>query len=222
LQDIDGHLRGGIPNRDIDDLGSYWKIFPTVRATFFKRADRPGYTQLKVAAGDIKSAIFGHAEFTAFNKTVTDLFAKWKQTDAPHLKSIAVGGHPKALIERLSEDLLEIFRDAPLLDPYDLYQHLMDYWAETMQDDGYMIVSDGWREATKPRLLIEEKDKKSKDKPDFTVGRVSPGGKVKSVHEAKAEFKIGFEDGSSTTFCLDNPGSSVAVRDKNNAVEYLG
>ena len=58
-----------------------------------------------------------------------------------------------------------------------------------------------------------------------TVGapaRVSPGGKVKSVHEAKAEFKIGFEDGSSTTFCLDNPGSSVAVRDKNNAVKYLG
>jgi hypothetical protein len=46
--------------------------------------------------------------------------------------------------------------------------------------------------------------------------------KVKSVHEAKAEFKIEFEDGSSATFCLADPGSSVAVRDKNNAVEYLG
>jgi hypothetical protein len=49
-----------------------------------------------------------------------------------------------------------------------------------------------------------------------------PGGKVKSVHEAKAEFKIEFEDGSSATLCLADPGSSVAVRDKNNAVEYLG
>ena len=45
---------------------------------------------------------------------------------------------------------------------------------------------------------------------------------MKSVHEAKAEFKIEFEDGSSATFCLVDPGSSVAVRDKNNAVEYLG
>jgi hypothetical protein len=45
---------------------------------------------------------------------------------------------------------------------------------------------------------------------------------VKSVHEAKADFKIEFEDGSSATFCLADPGSSVAVRDKNNAVEYLG
>ena len=50
----------------------------------------------------------------------------------------------------------------------------------------------------------------------------SPGSKVKSVHETKADFKIEFEDGSSATFCLANLGSSVAVRDKNNAVEYLG
>jgi hypothetical protein len=51
---------------------------------------------------------------------------------------------------------------------------------------------------------------------------IPPGGKVKSVHETKAEFKIEFEDGPSATLCLADPGSSVAVRDKNNAVEYLG
>jgi hypothetical protein len=57
-----------------------------------------------------------------------------------------------------------------------------------------------------------------------TAGPASalPGGKVKSVHETKAELKIDFEDGSSATLCLADPGSSVAVRDKNNAVEYLG
>ena len=51
---------------------------------------------------------------------------------------------------------------------------------------------------------------------------VPPGGKVKSVHESRAEFKIEFEDGSSATLCLADPGSSIAVRDKNNVVEYLG
>ena len=172
LQDIDAHLRGGIPNRDIDDLRSYWQVFPAVRATLFKNADRPGYMQLKVPVGEIKAAIFGHAEFTTYNQSVSALFAKWKKGNIPDLKGIAIGGHPKALIERLSEDLLETFRDAPLLDPYDLYQHLMDYWAETMQDDVYMIVSDGWREASKPQLLIEQKDKKSKEKADFAVGKL--------------------------------------------------
>jgi hypothetical protein len=51
---------------------------------------------------------------------------------------------------------------------------------------------------------------------------LSPGSKVKAVREDKADFKIEFEGGSSATFCLADPGSSVAVRDKNNAVEYLG
>ena len=51
---------------------------------------------------------------------------------------------------------------------------------------------------------------------------IPPGSKVTSVHEAKAEFRIDFEDGSSATLRLADPGSSVAVRDRNNAVEYLG
>jgi type I restriction enzyme M protein len=145
IQDIDGHLRGGIPNRDIDDLDRYWQVFPGVRSTLFKRGDRPGYSQIKVAIGDIKSTISGHSEFTAFNQTVTGLFGKWKKANTARLKGIAPGWKPKALIETLSEDLLETFRKARLLDPYDVYQHLMDYWAETMQDDVYMLVSDGWK-----------------------------------------------------------------------------
>jgi len=172
IQNIEGHLRGGIPERDIDALERYWQVIPSVRATLFKKADRSGYSQLKVAVADIKAAIFGHAEFTAFNETVTKLFAKWNAANSPRLKGIAKGGKPKALIETLSEDLLDTFEKARLLDPYDVYQHLMDFWAETMQDDVYMIVSDGWREAAKPRLIIEDKDKKSKEKPDFTIGKM--------------------------------------------------
>ena len=172
LQDIDGHLRGGIPNRDIDALEDYWHVFPTVRATLFKKADRSGYSQLRVAAADIKAAIFGHAEFTAFNESATKLFAKWKTTNTPRLKGIDTSTKPKSFIETLAEDLLGTFEKAKLLDPYDIYQHLMDYWAETMHDDLYMIVSDSWREAAKPRLIVEEKGSKTKERPDFTIGKL--------------------------------------------------
>jgi type I restriction enzyme M protein len=172
LQDIDAHLRGGIPNRDIDALEHYWQVIPAVRATLCKKANRPDYCQLKVAVADIKPAIFGHAEFTAFNQSVTKLFEKWRKAGTPLLKGIAVGYKPTELIELLSEDLLATCQKARLLDPYDVYQHLMDYWAETMQDDVYMIVSDGWREAAKPRRIIEDKGKKTREKPDFTVAKL--------------------------------------------------
>ena len=176
LQDIDAHLHGGIPNRDLDAFERYWQVIPGVRATLFKKAGRAGYSQLRVAVTDIKAAIFSHAEFTTYNESATKLFAKWRTANTPRLKALAQGGKPKALIETLSEDLLDTFEKARLLDPYDVYQHLMDYWAETMQDDVYMVVNDGWRDAAKPRLIIEEKDKKKenkkKEKPDFTFGRL--------------------------------------------------
>ena len=53
----------------------------------------------------------------------------------------------------------------------DIYQRLMDYWDETMQDDVYLIAADGWREAAKPRGIIEDKDKKIKETPDLTIKR---------------------------------------------------
>jgi type I restriction enzyme M protein len=171
LQDIDAHLRGGIPNRDIDDLADYWQVFPGVRAALLESAKWPGYSRLKVSAGEIKATIFGHPEFTAFNESVTALFAKWKKANVPRLNELAVGSHPKALIEPLSECLLEVFGKTRLVDPYDVYQHLMTYWAETMQDDVYMIVGDGWQEAAKLRLIVSEKEQKNKDKADFTIGK---------------------------------------------------
>ncbi len=71
VQDIAAHLKGGIPNADIDGLAAYWQVFPSVRRELFAAADRPGYSQPKVEASQIKAAIFAHPEFTAFNQTVT-------------------------------------------------------------------------------------------------------------------------------------------------------
>jgi len=149
LQDIEAHLRGGIPNRDLDGLGPYWQVLPAVRNELFAPLDpaagRPGYSQLKVQLPQINGAIFGHAEFTAFNTQVTALFEGWKSTHRPLLAGIQLGDRPKALIETLSERLLEAFQTAPLIDAYDMYQHLMDYWAETMQDDAWLIALEGWK-----------------------------------------------------------------------------
>jgi len=145
LQDIDAHLRGGIPIRDIDALDRYWQVFPGVRAALFAPAERPGYAGLQAPIGDVKAVIFGHAEFTAFNASVTALFGRWAQANTPRLKGITRGDKPKLLIDALAESLLATFRQTALLDAYDVYQHLMDYWAETMQDDVYQVVQEGWK-----------------------------------------------------------------------------
>jgi type I restriction enzyme M protein len=175
LQDIDAHLRGGIPSRDIDDLEKYWDVFPEVRKALFKKGDRAGYSQLKVPVAEVKATIFSHSEFTTFNESVTALFAKWRKASASKLKAIAVADKPKALIETLSESLLEIFQNARLVDPYDVYQHLMNYWSETIQDDAYIIAADGWVSGARAREIVQKKDQNGKmtwpEAHDFKIGK---------------------------------------------------
>ena len=166
LQDIEGHLKGGIPVRDVDGLAAYWQVLPGLRAALFsplplagegpgERAAgvaeqsagyiaRPNYCYPRVAATAVKTTIFGHPDFAAFNERITALFAGWRQANHARLTGIQRGDRPKALIHELSENLLAAFRAAPLLDAYDVYQHLMDYWTDAMQDDVYLIASEGW------------------------------------------------------------------------------
>jgi type I restriction enzyme M protein len=162
IQDIDGHLRGGIPERDLDALADYWQVLPAVRAALFKPAGRRGYARLKLPLAEVKRAILGHAEFTAFIQTVTKLFAGWREAATKQLIAFDKDGHPKALIEAIAESLLDTFKGAKLLDAYDIYQHLMDYWAEIMQDDCYLIAADGWVKGAQPREIVQVKNKDNK------------------------------------------------------------
>jgi type I restriction enzyme M protein len=178
LQDIDGHLCGGIPERDIDDpvrLQPYWKIMPGVRAALFRHADRPGYCHLQLPIAEVKPTIFEHAEFTAFHDSATKLFVQWRKASTPLLKGFAKDGYPKPLIETIAEDLLVGFKNAPLLDAYDLYQHLLDYWADTMQDDCYLIAAEGWKTGAQPREIRQVKNKENKliwpEPQDFKKGK---------------------------------------------------
>lgn len=162
IQDIDAHLRGGIPARDVDALSDYWKVIPGVRHALFESAGRAGYVQLKLPIAEVKTHIFAHPEFTAFNQAATQTFADWKHASTAQLKGFAQDGHPKQLIETLSEDLLARFKPTPLVNAYDVYQHLMDYWAETMQDDCYLIAAIGWHAGAQPREILQIKNKDGK------------------------------------------------------------
>lgn len=171
LHDLEAHLRGGIPNRDIDDLSEYWDVFPALRQVLFRPGDRDGYSEACVEAQQVKPTILAHEEFAAYQQRVSAIFDEWRAAHTERLHGLKVNDLPRLLIHELSEDLLIRFADLPLLSRYDVYQRLMDYWAEVMQDDVYLIAADGWLEAAKPRGVIDDKEKKIKETPDLVVKR---------------------------------------------------
>ena len=169
VHDLDAHLNGGIPDRDINDLDAYWRVFPTLRETLFGPNGRDGYSEAKVEAAQVRAAILGHDEFARFQQQSNDLFDAWCKEHEPLLKGITNDSVPRTLIDILSVDLLDRFEDLPLVEPHDVYQRLMDYWGKVMQDDVYLISADGWKKAAAPRGIIEDKDRKITEVPDLTI-----------------------------------------------------
>ena len=155
IQSIEGHLQGGIPEFDIDALNPYWKVIPSVRKLLFESAGRPDFVKLKILIEEVKTKILTHPEFESFNKLAVKVFNNWNKFCLPKLEDFKRGSYTKQLILSLSEDLLNRFKSIPLVKTYDLYQHLMDYWAETMQDDCYLISNTGWLESVKPREVVK-------------------------------------------------------------------
>lgn len=162
IQDIAGHLQGGIPVADVEALSRYWGVCPLLQQTLFTD-NRPGYVDLAVHKAQIKTAIYGHPEFSAFIQQMNRHFGDWRERVAVELRELAAGCHPKRIIADLSEALLVHYAGQPLINPYAVYQHLMDYWSEVMQDDVYQIAAEGWK-AEPYRVLVTDKNGKEKDK----------------------------------------------------------
>ena len=162
IQDIGGHLQGGIPVSDIDSLSQYWELCPNLKSDLFKD-NRPGYLDLKVDKLELRNSIYDHSEFSSFIESMNSHFGKWRQKHLEVLKSYDQGCFPKEIIKDLAEDLLAHYQGIALVDAYGIYQHLMDYWAETMQDDFYIIALDGWKAETS-RVIDIDKKGKEKDK----------------------------------------------------------
>jgi type I restriction enzyme M protein len=145
IQDIEAHLLGDIPNADIEALNEYWVVYKTLKAKLFSASIRKQYSQLKISKDNIKQTIFNHPEFVSFSKEMDDLFTDWKTRNTKLLKALTIGIKPKQTIFRISEDVLSTYTSKALMDKYDVYQHLMNYWNEVMQDDCYLIAVDGWK-----------------------------------------------------------------------------
>jgi type I restriction enzyme M protein len=178
LHDLAAHLNGGIPDRDIAALADYWDVFPALREALFSPLPpgagpgvRAGYSEARIETRQVKAAILAHPQFQAFADRVGAVFASWRKARQPRLMDLKIDDLPKTVIHTLSEELLARFADLPLLSRYDVYQRLMDYWAETMQDDVYLIAADGWVAAARPRGIVEDKERKIKETPDLTLKR---------------------------------------------------
>ncbi len=145
VQDIEAHLHGGVPEHDIRQMQSVWQACPTLQSALFA-AEREGYYRLAVEADNVRETIAADESFERQRKEFRQAVDLWRNETTTTLKGLSTGFRPKQLIGDISQPLLTAVNASPcLVDGYDAYDQLMNYWGETMQDDCYIIAEKGWR-----------------------------------------------------------------------------
>ncbi|MEI3844897.1 MULTISPECIES: type I restriction-modification system subunit M [unclassified Microbacterium] len=174
IQDLSGHLHGGIPNRDIDALQNYWDALPALKGQLFQPL-RDGYSTLVVDPSEVQEYALNRSGLDSIRQEVATVVADWFEAHRSALLGISAETIPNDLIRELGDDLLTRFKDMPLLDEYDVYQQLMSYWNDTMHDDVYLLMTElgnggSWASAAKPRPTIEDKERKLSEEADLEIG----------------------------------------------------
>lgn len=138
LQDINAFINGGIPTKEIDKMAALWKVCPALKNILFQPL-RKGYYSLAIQKEAVLPSIMADADFIKNFERVKKAFYLWKENAAPVLGAIDKETNPDKLIEPLSRQLLFDFAEVPLLDKYDIYEALLEYWIDTMRDDVYAL-----------------------------------------------------------------------------------
>ena len=181
LQDLAAHLYGGIPAHDMDALEAYWQVLGRLKNELFD--EQEGRFIAKIESSQIKAHILAHPDYAAFKTEHLAKFAAWHtQND---LAAIQPGSRPSKLIQQWSESLLDAFKPSSLIEEYDFYQILMDYWAENLQDDVYFIAQDGWLAVKDFAEITKESDEVANLTVVFEETETEKKGKAKTKRISK-------------------------------------
>lgn len=163
-QNIDAHLHGGIPQGDVLSLQKLWDISPTLQHTLLKADEKRPVYALAIPAAGVET-VMGEDQKIQEEKEIEThtLFVPWKERVKEPLLHITEDTAPKALIRQISLDLLHTYEKAKVLDPYDVYDGLMNYWNEQMQDDVYLIKAEGYEVGRTIEYVYGTKKKKDKN-----------------------------------------------------------
>lgn len=182
-QNIAAHLKGGIPGTDIESLKRLWDISPALKQEIFTCADEAhDVYNLALPSGEIEGVIGQDASILAEKQKETDaIFTQWRDSVKDILLGIESETNPKELIRTIAVMLLNAYESARLLDNYDVYDCLLNYWNAKLQDDVYAIKASGYEVGRE--IEYEYAQKKATDESGETIS-VDDTSKVKSFEGA--------------------------------------
>lgn len=169
--DIYSTMNGGIPNKEIDYLSLYWNVFDSLKNELFEPIASIPYSVIKKES--IKDTIINNNSVKKFKEkvieSINDLPKVLKQELIDNYENINIAKEESKLSNIIREKLSRI----DLIDYYDAYQILDNYWniisldLEILQSEGLKSLN-----IVDPNMIYKKKDKEVIEVQDGWVGRI--------------------------------------------------
>lgn len=166
--DVDAHLYGGIPKKNIDKLSAINMLGKPILDKYMK-AVRDGYVELNTDFENLEREIISCEKVVSVAES---LRRKAKEAADKYMKRICELSEVEqigALKEEMYSKMLGILKEYELIDEYDGYQIVADIWNTSLNHDSEMIANADFYtigRMREPRMVVKGSGKKKREEQD--------------------------------------------------------
>lgn len=192
--DVDAHLFGGIPQKNIDDLSVLQSLVPHVLKSSLKTI-RPGYVNLIKPVSELTQDILNDVHITGITNEIKEKTAEYIDKYWNILRNVDASANLLTIMEEMLADIRELLTPYKFIDVYDGYQIVAEIWKNALTRDTEIISKEGFYKAGRtrePNMITKGSGNKKREEQDGYVGRIIPNDLI--AHELYGEELKAIED----------------------------
>lgn len=175
-EDVDAHLFGGIPYKNIHDLSVLQSTVPDVIDEHVEEI-RDGYVSLTDSIDNITDKVLSAPYVKDKSKAISDKLMNYQDKYWEILKSVDDVDEIRGIREAMLAEIKDILLEFDHINEYDGYQIIASLWEHTLTEDTEVIaLSDFYTEGRKrvPHMVTKGTGKKKREEQDGWVGSLVP------------------------------------------------
>ena len=174
--DVDAHLFGGIPQRNINELSVLQALVPEVLNKYLQEI-RPGYVKFTTQLSELNDEILNHQRIARMSDEIRTKTHSYIENYWDILKNVDSAIELRILMEEMLENIKNILSDFKYIDVYCGYQIIAQIWKDCLTHDTELIVTEGFYQIARtrePNMVTKGSGKNKREEQDGWVGCIIP------------------------------------------------
>lgn len=212
--DVDAHLLGGIPQKNIDDLSVLQSLVPDILKSSFKTI-RPGYVNLIKPVSELTDEILNDVHIIGMSNEIKEKTEEYIEKYWNVLKTIDSSDNLLSLMEEMLDNIREVLRGYKFIDVYDGYQIVAEIWKNALTHDTEIIAKEGFYKSGRtrePNMITKGSGNNKREEQDGYIGRIIPNDLI--AHELYGDELKAIEDKKESIQDIDGQLSELVENAK--------